>query len=161
MAATTTMPLDDLGADACEAVTRHLAPQSVARLMHACRALSTAAAPRQPAWTWLRAHIKEAWSWKYVRKEHVCEAAAGAGHLQALVWARAQGCSVGSRAVVGAAKGGHLAVLEWLRTQELKAEQSPTTLSVAEPWGWEARKAAAGGGHLPVLRWLGRHGLTQ
>jgi hypothetical protein len=49
-----------------------------------------------------------------------CTAAARAGHLAVLQWARAQQppCPWSERTCIAAAGGGHLAVLQWLRAQQ-------------------------------------------
>ena len=42
-------------------------------------------------------------------------AAAEGGHLEMLLWARANGCPWDERSCMGAAEGGHLEVLQWAR----------------------------------------------
>lgn len=105
-------------------------------------------------------------------KRKICSAAAGAGHLDALQLARANGCpwSVGTCEI--AARNGHLAVLEWAHVNECPWNAG-TCAAAAEgghlavlqyardrncPWLESTYNAAVKGGHLEVLRWVRDNG---
>ena len=111
-----------------EAVVWQLSPSEVGRLMITCRALAETVRPRgNPAWTWLRTYVQRNGWWR------AGVAAAQAGQLEALSIVRAQGCSVGTRAVHAAAKCGEVEVLRWLRTQELPRQALQESLRLVEP----------------------------
>jgi hypothetical protein len=77
-----------------------------------------------------------------------CEAAARAGHLEALVWMAERGFPGGDRHLdsvcVAAARAGHLHVLRWAQARD-EYRYDPTD-AVAT--------AAASGGHIAVLAWI-------
>ena len=76
---------------------------------------------------------------------NLCGMIARAGNLDALKWARANGCDWDSYTCSQAAGGGHLEVLQWLRANGCG-------------WGYDTCTAAAGGGHLEVLQWARANG---
>jgi hypothetical protein len=79
-----------------------------------------------------------------------CAAAARAGSLGVLKYARAIGCAWDERLVCcEAAAGGHLSTLVWARQ--------------AAGCAWDERTCAraASGGHLTVLQWATRHGAPE
>ncbi|KAF8063772.1 cabII-1 [Scenedesmus sp. PABB004] len=107
----------------------------------------------------------------------VCRAAAGAGSLAVLEWARTAP-RVGSwdnGVCAAAAGGGHLEVLQWLRSHERRprcnwgrrvCEMAARGGHVAvlawahaqgAPWTPVAGREALAGGHLPVLQWMRAH----
>jgi len=67
-------------------------------------------------------------------------AAAGAGHLELLQWAHAQGAPWDEYTCSNAAQGGHLELLQWARAQNPPA-----------PWDERICWGAAQGGHLELL----------
>ena len=73
--------------------------------------------------------------------------AAGAGHLEVLKYAHANGCPDHEHACAAAAQAGHLGVLQWL----LKASAAGESYRSR---GAELCAAAARGGKLGVLQWL-------
>jgi len=77
--------------------------------------------------------------------EHTCLVAAEGGHLEVLRWARRNGCPWDERACTHAASGGHLEVLQWLHQHGC-------------PWDSGTCAFAAHGGHLEVLRWARQNG---
>jgi hypothetical protein len=74
-----------------------------------------------------------------------CGQAAQGGHLEVLQWARANGCEWNAYTCWSAARGGHLEVLQWARANGCE-------------WNAYTCSAAAEGGHLEVLRWLRANG---
>ena len=77
-----------------------------------------------------------------------CSGAAGGGHFEVLRWARANGCEWDASTCSAAALGGHLEVLQWLRANGCE---------------WDARtcRVAARGGHLEVLQWARANGCPE
>ena len=69
-----------------------------------------------------------------------CSKAAAGGHLEVLQWAHANGCPWNELTCSEAAKGGHLAVLKWARANGC-------------PWDELTCSEAAARGHLAVLKW--------
>ena len=74
-----------------------------------------------------------------------CRAAAWRGQLAVLQWSRANGCEWDGWTCSAAAGGGHLEVLQWARANGCD-------------WSAETCSAAAGGGHLELLQWLRANG---
>jgi hypothetical protein len=74
-----------------------------------------------------------------------CEAAAGAGHLDALAWLRSRGCAWDVSTGHYAAVGGHVEVLRYLHGHGCE-------------WDVDTCYSAAAGGHLEVLQYLHEHG---
>ena len=75
-----------------------------------------------------------------------CANAAAGGHLKILQWARSNGCDWDAATCSGAAAGGHLEILQWARSNGCD---------------WDAdtcAKAAAAGGHLEILQWARSNG---
>ena len=83
------------------------------------------------------------WDWR------VCAAAAQAGNVRVLEWARAEGCGFPWDVLCAfAAGGGSVEMLRWAR--EISYPKCP--------WDAETCAAAAEKGHLEVLRWCVRRG---
>lgn len=77
-------------------------------------------------------------------RDHLCSAAATAGSLRILKWARAKGCSwYGTCA--SAAGSGRLDILRWARSEGC-------------PWDAATCSNAAEGGHLGILQWVREKG---
>ena len=76
---------------------------------------------------------------------YTCYEAARGGHLKVLQWARANGCEWGARTCSAAAAGGHLGVLQWARANGCE-------------WYSHTCREAAEGGHLEVLQWARANG---
>ena len=95
------------------------------------RGLSGAA----PSW------VRE-WNWRTSR--HL----AAGGALEALQWARANGCAWDAGTCSAAAGGGHLEVLQWARANGCE-------------WNADTCKRAAGGDHLEVLQWARANGCPE
>jgi len=77
--------------------------------------------------------------------EDTCAYAARGGHLEVLQWARQQGCPWDKWTCADAAQGGHLEVLQWARQQGCR-------------WDVWTCTNAAKGGHLEVLQWARQQG---
>ena len=75
----------------------------------------------------------------------VCAGAAWKGHLPVLQWARANGCRWTPETCTGAAWKGHLEILKWARANGC-------------PWNANACTVAAEEGHLEVLQWARANG---
>lgn len=130
------------GEDACAsaAAANHV---DVLRQLHAdgCasdwRACACAALhPDGTALRVARAELQMPWD------EMVCSNAAGAGHLQVLQWARANGAPWDTWTMAAAAGGGHLHVLEWLWSRDDRPEMTCQLCAFA-----------AAGAQLHVLKW--------
>jgi hypothetical protein len=78
-------------------------------------------------------------------RDEACLIAAQEGALEALQWARENGCEWDWRTCVDAAEYGHLAVLQWARKNGC-------------PWGADICAYAARGGHLAILQWARENG---
>ena len=74
-----------------------------------------------------------------------CWAAAQGGQLEALQWARENGCPWDERTCRSAAYSGHLEALQWARENDC-------------PWDENTCWAAAQGGHLEALKWARENG---
>ena len=81
----------------------------------------------------------------HLEEEYVCEFAAQGGHLEVLMWARANDCPWDEGTCWKAAEHGHLEVLQWARENGCS-------------WNWETCAHAAKGGHLEVLQWARANG---
>jgi hypothetical protein len=73
-------------------------------------------------------------------------AAAAAGRLPLLQWARATGCPWDEEVCEAAARDGHLEVLEWLRAQGC-------------PWNTSINHSAGEYGHVHVMEWAHANGM--
>ena len=80
-----------------------------------------------------------------VRGPGTCAAAAGAGLLPVLQWARDNGCEWDNATCDEAARAGRLDMLQWARTNRA-------------PWSAGTCHGAAEGGHLGVLQWAVQNG---
>eukprot|EP01044_Picomonas_judraskeda_P019658 COSAG03_NODE_4190_length_1646_cov_5.779573_1_plen_320_part_10 len=74
-----------------------------------------------------------------------CAFAAERGHLEVLQWARANGCEWDASTCEDAARGGHLEVLQWARANGCE-------------WDASTCSSAARGGYLEVLQWARANG---
>lgn len=88
---------------------------------------------------WARTHCHCPWSAACVAR------AAMAGNIDAIKWARANGCPCDSNACAYAARGGQLTTLQWLHSDGC-------------PWDGRTCAFAADAGHLEVLRFARAHG---
>ena len=80
------------------------------------------------------------WNWR------TCSAAAQAGQLEVLKWAKSRGCGFPWDVICAfAAVGGSIPVLRWARAQGC-------------PWDAETCASAAEGGHLEMLKYLTSQG---
>ena len=70
------------------------------------------------------------------------------GHLEMLMWARANGCDWDLLTCVNAGKNGHLEVLKWARANGCERDE------------WTCARAAMNG-HLEVLKWACANGSLQ
>ena len=95
------------------------------------------------AWVRGLSGVQPSWvrAWNYRTSYHL----ASVGALEALQWARANGCECGASTCSRAARGGHLEVLQWARANGCE---------------WDARTCsqAAREGHLEVLQWARANG---
>jgi hypothetical protein len=109
--------------------------------------LESTITPARPGFaTMTRARI-ETCGWD----EGTCEAAAGAGHLEVLQWARANGCSWNCFSASAAAGGGHLAVLQWALGNGCPRGHGPLASRAI-------CTEAAAYGHLALLQWARANG---
>eukprot|EP01044_Picomonas_judraskeda_P025627 COSAG03_NODE_7495_length_909_cov_4.425926_1_plen_211_part_10 len=76
---------------------------------------------------------------------YTCTRAAAGGHLEVLQWARANGCDWNAGTCTRAAAGGHLEVLQWARANGCD-------------WNAGTCSEAALHGHLNVLQWARANG---
>ena len=107
------------------------------------------------AWNWRTSHhlasvgALDALQWARANgcewTAYTCSAAAAGNHLEVLQWARANGCEWNAGTCSRAAQGGHLEVLQWARANGCE---------------WDARTCsqAAREGHLEVLQWARANG---
>ncbi len=78
-------------------------------------------------------------------RDKICSLAAEGGHLDVLIWARANGCSWNTWTCAYAARNGHLDILMWCRANGC-------------PWSDSTCYNAAFNGHLEVLKWAHENG---
>ncbi len=71
------------------------------------------------------------------RIDYCCDAAARAGHLEVVKWARANGCNWGAQTCAFAAEKGHLKILKWMHENGCE-------------WDAETCRTAAEGGYVYV-----------
>ena len=94
---------------------------------------------------WARTLGLQAPAWVRSWSQLTCRNLACVGALDALQWARANGCVWDATTCLRAAMGGHLEVLQWARAQGC-------------PWTAETCSHAAWKGHLELLQWARANG---
>ena len=97
---------------------------------------------------WVRSLREAAPAWVRKWDASTCFHLAAVGALDALRWARENGCEWSARTCAMAARGGHLEVLRWARENGCPWDSLTCTLS-------------AGAGHLEVLRWARENGAAR
>ena len=73
-----------------------------------------------------------------------CAAAAGAGRLDVLRWARKNGCPWDEETCAAAARGGHLRVLQWAREKGCSWDEEACLNILFEFWRRQSKEEAAG-----------------
>ena len=94
---------------------------------------------------WVRSLGQDGPQWLWRWDASTCAAIALSGNLEALEWARSNGCEWDKDTCSCAAGGGHLRVLQWARQNGCD-------------WDWCTCSSAAQGGHLEVLQWARQNG---
>ena len=94
---------------------------------------------------WVRGLSGAAPSWVQAWDSCTSRHLASVGALDALQWARANGCAWDAGTCSEAAYGGHLEVVRWARANGCE-------------WNADTCSSAAAGGHLEVLQWARANG---
>jgi hypothetical protein len=97
---------------------------------------------------WVKSLDGAAPAWVRAWGAGTCRHLAVVGALEALRWARENGCEWNATTCAWAAGGGHLDVLRWARENGCE-------------WDANTCACAADGGHLDVLRWARENGCPE
>ena len=97
---------------------------------------------------WVRGLSGAAPLWVRDWNSHTSSSLASVGAIEALQWARANGCEWNAMTCSEAARRGHLEVLQWARANGCE-------------WNASTCSLAAEGGHLAVLEWARANGCPE